>query len=316
MVELSIITPTYNEEEVFPEFIKRLLAVMGKIKVPYEIIIVDDGSTDKTRTLIKKEASQNKNIKPVFFSRNFGHQAAVSAGLKYASGNAVVVLDSDLQDPPEVAEEMYDLFKKGNDVVYAVRKKRKEGALKRLCYYLYYRIAQFGSEHITLPLDAGDFSLMSQRVVKEINKMPERNRYVRGMRAFAGFEQIGLPYERDQRHAGESKYSAFKLFKLAYDGLFSFTRVPLMVVNIFAVVFSSLAVLGIAIVLFMRLATNLSIPGFASTAILILAMGGVQLFLLGIIGEYVKRISEEVKQRPVYIVEDTINFPEELSSKK
>lgn len=311
MPELSIVIPVYNEESVLHELLTRLSAVTEALGVSWEIIFVDDGSTDRTAEIIKTRATADLRIKLICLSRNFGHQAAVSAGLEHATGSAVVVMDGDLQDPPEIIPEMYALYRKGNDVVYAVRKARKEGLLKRFCYYLFYRIAHKTGEQVSLPLDAGDFSLMARRIVERINRFPERGRYMRGLRSWVGFRQVGLPYERDERRGGVSKYGVFKLFRLAYDCFFGFTRLPLLIINVLGFAFSVLSCLGIVVIFFLRLFTRMYIPGFASTAILILFTGGVQLFMLGIVGEYMKRLYDEVRQRPLYLVDEKINLGHE-----
>ena len=306
--DISVIIPLYNDEEVFTETLKRVAGILEALGNTYEIVFVDDGSSDQTRNLLEKETTMNKHVKAIFFSRNFGHQAAVSAGLKHSKGKVVIVMDSDMQDPPELIPKMYSLFKEGNDVVYGIRKKRKESLIKRFCYHAFYRIAQIGSGKLKLPLDAGDFSLMSRRVVDHINNFPERNRYVRGLRSWVGFRQIGIPYERGSRYAGVSKYNTLKLFKIAYDGLFAFTELPLLIVNILGITFSIISFLGIILILGLRLFTSVYIPGFASTVIIILFIGGIQLLMLGIVGEYIKRLYDETKQRPLYIVDDTINL--------
>ncbi|MBI3442698.1 MAG: glycosyltransferase family 2 protein [Candidatus Sungbacteria bacterium] len=311
MPELSIIIPVYNEHETIPELVGRLLKTAVLLNISCEMLFVDDGSTDQTPALLYEYAAKDMRIKIISFSRNFGHQAAVSAGLTYARGNAIAVMDGDLQDPPEFLPSLYALYKEGNDVVYAVRTSRKEGFIKRCAYFLFYRIARATGDGIALPLHAGDFSLMSRRVVDHINRFPERGRYVRGLRSWVGFRQVGLSYERDERHDGVSKYSIFKLFRLAYDCFFGFTRLPLLIINVLAFVFSLLSCLGIAVIFGLRLFTHAYIPGFASTAILILFTGGIQLFMLGIVGEYMKRLYDEVRQRPLYLVDKKINFDRE-----
>jgi polyisoprenyl-phosphate glycosyltransferase len=308
--ELSIIIPVMNEEAVFKALLTRMRTTIEKIGASYEILFVDDFSTDNTRTLIENETRTDSRVKGLFFSRNFGHQAAVSAGLEHCCGNAVVVMDGDLQDPPELIPEMYGLYKAGNEVVYGIRKKRKEGLIKRLCYFLYYRLLASHNGRYHMPKDAGDFCLLSRKVADHINSFKEHGRYVRGIRAWIGFKQIGIPYERDGRYAGTSKYSAIRLFQLAYDGLFSFTDLPLMLVNIFGFVFSTLAILGVIIYLILRIAGIGYVPGFATTIIFILFIGGIQLLMLGIVGEYIKRIFDEVKSRPIYIVERKMNIHE------
>jgi dolichol-phosphate mannosyltransferase len=311
MPELSIIIPVYNEQETIPELVRRLLKTAALLDISCEMLFVDDGSTDQTPALLHEYAAKDTRLKIISFSRNFGHQAAVSVGLTYARGKAIAVMDGDLQDPPEFLTSLYARYQEGNDVVYAIRTSRKEGLIRRCAYFLFYRIARATGDGVALPLDAGDFSLMSRRVVDQINRFPERGRYVRGLRSWVGFRQIGLPYERDERHDGISKYSIFKLFRLAYDCFFGFTRLPLLIINVLGFIFSLLSCLGIVAIFALRLFTKAYIPGFASTAILILFAGGIQLFMLGIVGEYIKRIYDETRRRPLYIVDKKINFDRE-----
>ncbi len=308
MKDISVVIPVFNEEEVFPELYKRVEATLVSMHCSYEIIFVDDGSSDKTRALIEASAKRNQNIKSLFFSRNFGHQPAVFAGLSKASGEVVVVMDGDLQDPPECIPVFYKKHKEGFDVVYAVRTKRKEGILLRFAYSLYYRILKKWSKGITLPLDAGDFCLMTKRVRDVICSMPESNPYIRGLRAWAGFRQIGMEYERDARFAGESKYSFWKLCKLAYDGFFSFSNLPLTLVTFFGFFCFGISVLGIVGVILVRLFTTDYPTGFASVAVLVVFIGGIQLLSIGIIGEYIHRIFEETKKRNLFIVDREIGF--------
>lgn len=302
MKEFSIVVPIYNEEAVLPELERRLLTLL-KHSDSFEVILVDDGSTDASRSIIQEICKRDIKVRFVFLSRNFGHQAAVSAGLCAARGQYVGVIDADLQDSPDVLLEMYRKAKSGFDVVYGVRQNRKEGVLKKTAYFVFYRFLSFLTQKNKIPLDAGDFSVMSRRVVDVINNLPERNRFVRGLRSWVGFTQVGFPYEREKRFAGETKYSVRKLFKLAYDGIFSFSYIPLSFISAVGFVVSTVSFVGIVVVLYFKIFTNASIPGFASTATITLFLGGIQMLSLGVIGEYIKRMYEEVKNRPNFIIE-------------
>ena len=311
MKKISIIVPCFNEEAVLPELFERLDKVAATWGMEPEIICVDDGSRDRTWELLKAKNQKNPRWRCLSFARNFGHQTAVSAGLFHATGDAVVVIDADLEDPPEEISRLLQKWREGYDVVYGVRQNRKESWFKRLCYWAFYRImARLVAFEV--PLDSGDFCLISRRVVDTINAMPERNRFVRGLRAWSGFRQIGVPYERAARFAGKPKYSFSKLIKLATDGLFSFSTVPLRAATYLGLSVSALAFFG-AVVTFVQkiFATQLAKIGLAPTAgfptivISILFLGGVQLICLGILGEYIGRIYEEVKGRPLWIMRDS-----------
>jgi dolichol-phosphate mannosyltransferase len=272
-----------------------------------EVVLVNDGSRDKTEELINSIGIKDNRYQVITLSRNFGHQVAVTAGLKYAKGTeAIMVLDGDLQDPPELLETFYDYYKKGYDVVYGVRKKRKENPIKRASYHAFYRILKSLSS-IDIPLDSGDFSLMSRKVVDLINSMPEESRFLRGMRAWTGFKQIGVEYERLARVAGDSKYSMKKLFKLAYNGIFNFSEFPIKLITrigLVAVIIS----LGYSIyALVMKVAFGSVPEGFTALIFVITMFGGIQLLSIGIIGEYVTRIFFQSKQRPLFIVKSRIS---------
>jgi dolichol-phosphate mannosyltransferase len=310
MPKISVIVPCFNEEDVLPKLFDRLGAVIPTWNADYEIICVDDGSRDRTWELLKAQNQKDPHWRSLSFARNFGHQIAVSAGLFYATGDAAVIIDADLQDPPEEIARLLAKWQAGFDIVYAVRQKRKEGWLKRFCYWTFYRLmARLVA--FDIPLDSGDFSLMSRRVVETINAMPERNRFVRGLRAWSGFRQIGVPYERAARAAGEPKYTFKKSFKLAMDGLFSFSAVPLRLATYLGLWVSVFAFLG-AVFTFAQKVFSAQFakiglappPGFPTMVISILFLGGVQLICLGILGEYIGRIYEEVKGRPLWIIRD------------
>jgi dolichol-phosphate mannosyltransferase len=308
---ISIIIPCFNEEAVLPELFERVGYLAATWGLEPEIICVDDGSRDRTWELLLAQNQKDPRWRCLRFARNFGHQIAVSAGLFYADGDAVVVMDADLEDPPEEIPRLLEKWRAGYDVVYAIRQNRKEGWVKRLCYWGFYRVmARLVSFEI--PLDTGDFCLLSRRVVETINGMPERNRFVRGLRAWSGFQQTGIAYERAARFAGATKYSFGKLLKLATDGLFSFSTVPLRVATWLGLWVSALAFFGVVFTLaqkifstqFERIGLKPS-AGFPTIMISILFLGGVQLVCLGILGEYIGRIYEEVKGRPLWILRDS-----------
>lgn len=309
-----MVIPCYNEEEVLPKLFERLSNAAESWKKDWEVICVDDGSKDKTWEILQSKSSTDPRWKAIAFSRNFGHQTAISCGLENAQGDAVIVLDADLQDPPEELHRYISKWEEGYDVVYAVRQKRKESHPKRFAYWLFYRVL---SKLITfeIPLDSGDFSIMDRKVVNVLKAMPERNRFVRGLRAWSGFKQIGLAYERHERAAGETKYPFKKLLKLAFDGIFSFSTVPLTITSYFGLLISSVALFGVMFTFLQRLFENEfskigigPVPGYATTLISVLFLGGVQLISLGIIGHYLSRIYEEVKGRPQWIIKDKVGL--------
>lgn len=298
---LSVVIPVYNEESNIDLLIQRLreaLASLGDV----EYIFVNDGSRDQTLAKVKGLREGDPSVKYLSFSRNFGHQIAVTAGLDAANGEAVVIIDADLQDPPEVIPQLFTKFREGYDVVYAVRSKRKgEGFLKKLTAAMFYRLLRFLTG-FDIPVDVGDFRLMSRRAVLVFNQLRERHRFVRGMVSWLGFKQIGVEYVRDPRHSGSTKYTLGKMVKLALDGITSFSNVPLQVAGHMGFWISGIALFYIFYILFMKLFTDRPIIGWASTMTAIFFFGGVQLITLGVIGEYIGRISDEVKQRPIYII--------------
>jgi glycosyltransferase involved in cell wall biosynthesis len=311
MQTVSVVVPCFNEQTVLPELFKRLSAAAAAWNMDYEVICVDDGSHDDTWELLKQQHAADPRWRCLSFARNFGHQIAVSAGLHYAIGDAVIVSDADLQDPPEEISKLIQKWREGYEVVYAVRQKRKENFLKRACYWGFYRMMSF-LVPFEIPLDAGDFCLVSRRVVNVINAMPERSRFVRGLRAWVGFKQIGISYEREARAAGSSKYNMRKLFKLAWDGIFSFSAVPLRLAAYLGFIVSLVAFLGALFTFCQKMfATEFAAIGLAPSAgfptivISILFLGGVQLICLGILGEYLGRVYDEVKGRPLWIIRDS-----------
>jgi polyisoprenyl-phosphate glycosyltransferase len=303
----SIIIPLYNEEKTIPELFTRLAAVTDGMSDSWELILVDDGSTDGSFTAMCALHRNDPRIKVVRLSRNFGHQIAISAALDLAQGDAVILMDGDLQDPPELLPQLLKLWKDGYHVVYTVKTSRKENWLKRLAFKSFYRILSAMSS-IKIPMDAGNFSLMDRRVVEVLRTMPERNRYISGLRAWAGFQQTAVYYDRGPRFAGKPQMSLGRLFHLALDGIFSFSNAPLRAAIYFGMAAAMVSFAGGLYVVYEKLFTNLAILGWASTIVSILFVGGMILMTLGVIGEYISRIYEEVKKRPLYVIRDKIGF--------
>jgi polyisoprenyl-phosphate glycosyltransferase len=297
---LSVIVPVLNEEANIPELVRRLRATLDR-GLPFDVIFVDDGSTDRTSTLLHGLHAEDPRIKSIHLTRTFGHQAAISAGLQAATGDAVIVMDGDLQDAPEVVPQFVARWLDGDDVVYAIRQSRQASWPKRLAYRLFYRLLARMSA-IELPLDSGDFSLMDRRVVDVLNALPERTRFVRGLRGWAGFRQSGVPCARAGRFAGPTKHTYRTLLRLALDGFFAFSYTPLQLASALG-----LAVSGVALVLALGLLVTtivLGTPlhGWAVLLVAVLFLGGIQLVCVGILGEYVGRIYDEVRARPSFVV--------------
>ena len=299
--EVSIVIPVYNEVENLAVLYDRLVNALEEAAISFEVVFVDDGSTDESVKCLNDLSVSDKRVVVVELARNFGHQVAITAGLDFACGRGIVVMDADLQDPPEVLPQFIDKWREGHDVVYAIRERRKESWILRLSYAMFYRVLHHIA-HIDIPLDAGDFCIMDRRVVELLKQMPERNRFVRGIRSWVGFNQVGLPFERHERHAGQSKYTVGRLMLLALDGLISFSYVPLRVITALGLSVSVVSLL-LAIFFFVKkLLYGLSPPGYASIIVSIFFLAGIQLITLGVIGEYVGRIFEEAKRRPMYVL--------------
>jgi dolichol-phosphate mannosyltransferase len=306
-VELSVIIPVYNEEDTLPELRKRLGEVLARVAPNHEVWLVNDGSADATEQILGTICTPGSRWRAIHFSRNFGHQAAVAAGLRNATGRAVVVMDADLQDPPELLEQLLERWREGYEVVYAQRVSReREGAAKRGFAWAYYRVLQAVTP-VDIPADTGDFCLMDRKVVDALVALPERNRYIRGLRAWLGFRQTAVRFERAARFAGEPKYTFRKSLSLAVNGIVSFSKQPLRIATWFGLLVSLASfLLGIWFII-LRLTGGFEIRGWASTVVIILFLGGVQLLTIGIIGEYLARIYDEVKQRPLFVVRSMHN---------
>lgn len=301
-ITYSIVGPIYNELENIPELYRRVKEVMDSTHEPWELLLVDDGSTDGSTELICELAKQDKRIRPVVFARNFGHQIAITAGWDYSRGDAVVIIDADLQDPPELILDMIKKWQEGYEVVFAVRAEREgESWFKVWTASLFYRII-YRITDVKIPLDAGDFRLMDRKVVNVLKQMRERHRFPRGMSAWVGFKQIGIEYKRAARVAGETKYPFRKMFRLALNAITSFSYFPLQVATFFGFASAGLAILAIPPVIYLRITGSQAFFGQATTLIAVLFLGGVQLISLGILGEYIGRLYDEAKGRPLYIV--------------
>lgn len=313
-VRISAVLPVFDEQENIPEAYRRTTATLASLTDEYEILFVNDGSADESLSMLEQLAATDPRVRVVDFSRNFGHQVAISAGMYYAGGDVVALLDADLQDPPEELGRFIDAWREGYDVVYAVRRNRKEGVVKRAAYFLFYRLWKTTSS-IPVSLDAGDFCVLDRRVVDVFNALPERARFLRGLRSWIGFSSIGVEYDRPLRSAGEPKYSWFRLIRLAFDGLVSFSRLPLQLMSVIGVLVATLSAVGLMIT-FLEGLGNFTLfgrepaTGFTKIVMSILFLSGVQLIFLGVIGEYIGRIFEEVKQRPLFVVRRLIGFPE------
>ncbi|MGE5236720.1 MAG: glycosyltransferase family 2 protein [Acidobacteriota bacterium] len=304
-IELSVVVPVFNEEANIPELHRRLSAVLERAVDSYEIVFVDDGSRDRSWSLITDLARQDPHVRGLSFSRNFGHQMAFSAGLDHARGQAVVIMDADLQDPPEVIPELLARWRAGSEVVYAVRTSREgETAFKRATAALFYRLMQRITQ-VPIPVDTGDFRLMGPRALAAFRRLPERHRFTRGLVAWLGFRQTGVPYARAARRAGATGYPLRKMLRFAVDGITSFSHVPLQLATWLGFLVSLLAFAYIVVVVALKV-IGISWPGYTSLMAAILFLGGVQLVMIGLLGEYLGRVYDEVKRRPLYLVQATV----------
>jgi dolichol-phosphate mannosyltransferase len=310
-LQYSLILPIYNEEANIPELYRRVKAVMDQLEGKAELIFVDDGSRDRSLAMLQELQQQDERVCYLSFARNFGHQIAVTAGMNFSRGAVVAVMDADLQDPPELIPEMVKQWQQGYQVVYARRtQRRQESWLKRLFAYGFYRVLRTLAD-VEIPTDTGDFCLMDRQVVDLLNTMPERNRYIRGLRAWVGFRQTAIAFERDPRFAGDVKYTFKKSFALAINGLVSFSKAPLRMSTYMGLLAAAIALLMAGLVLYWRLfEPNSPVTGFATIAVAIFFLGAVQLISIGILGEYIGRIYEEVKGRPLYTLAEVRGFEE------
>ena len=305
--ELSVVVPVYNEQESVPELYRRLTAALSGVVKSFEVVLVDDGSNDRSWEIIRELAARDGRVKGLSFSRNFGHQTAFTAGLDHADGDAVVIMDADLQDPPELLPELLARWREGYDVVYAVRARRHgETAFKLFTAAAFYRLLR-RITRVDIPVDTGDFRLMSRKAVEAFRRMPERHRFTRGMVAWLGFRQVGVPYARAARHAGETKYPLRKMLRLASDGITSFSYIPLQLASWIGLAVSGLALLALVVAVAIRLGGG-TMPAWTIAAAALALLGGVQLVAVGLLGEYVGRVLDEVKRRPLYLVRDSVGL--------
>lgn len=308
VIKYSVVVPVYNEELCIEVTHRHLTKVMSSTEEDYEIIYVNDGSRDKSMELISEISEKDNRAKLINFSRNFGHQIAITAGMHYSAGQAVVVIDADLQDPPEVIIDMIKKWKEGYDVVYGKRISRKgETVFKKVTAKLFYRFLN-SMTSVDIPVDTGDFRLIDRKVCDSMNGLSEKSRYVRGLVSWVGYKQIGVEYVREERFAGETKYPFKKMIKLASDAIFSFSYKPLKIAGVIGWGVSGLGFIYLLIIVWQKLFTDTTIEGWASTIAILLFFSGISLILHSIVGEYVGRIYEETKNRPLYIVRDTVGF--------
>ena len=303
-ITYSVIAPIYNELENLPELYRRVSEVMSNMEGTWELLLVDDGSTDGSTEVIRQLARDDHHVRPLIFARNFGHQVAITAGWDHARGQAVIIIDADLQDPPEVIPDLVAKWKEGYQVVYAVRQEREgESWFKKTSAALFYRVIHRITD-VKIPVDTGDFRLMDRKVVDVLKTMRERHRFPRGMSAWVGFKQVGVPYDRAARHAGVTKYPFRKMLKLALNAVTGFSYFPLQLATYFGFASAVLAAIAIPVVIVLRLVGSDFFGGQASTLIAVLFLGGVQLISLGVLGEYLGRIYDEAKGRPLYIISE------------
>jgi polyisoprenyl-phosphate glycosyltransferase len=313
--EISIVIPLYNEEKVFHQLVERLTDVMNNSEETIEVVLVNDGSKDITAKLIDDLAMNDNRFHGVLLSRNHGHQLALSAGLAKALGTkAIFVLDGDLQDPPELLHRFFKKIKEGYEVVFAVRKKRKEGVIKKIAYHLFYRFLDKIS-YVKIPLDSGDFCMMSRRVVNVLNSMPEKSRFIRGMRTWIGYKQIGIEYERDARAEGESKYSFKMLLRLAFEGIFNFSEFPIRVITRLGIFSFVLSFIYLMVVLYKKIFLKNVPVGFTALIVTIVLFSSAILISIGVLGEYILRIFYQTKERPLYIIDYEIVNKEKIENK-
>jgi len=300
---LSIVAPVYNEEATISEFRRRVAGAMQELGVPYELLLVDDGSSDRTPELLRQIAAADPAVRTITLSRNFGHQAALTAGLDQAAGDAIVMLDSDLQDPPELIADLLAQWREGADVVYAVRRQRQgEGRFKLATARGFYRVFSKLAE-VELEPNSGDYRLLDRKALDALGSMRERNRFLRGMTVWVGFTQTAVAYDRDPRYAGETKYTLRRMIRFSFDAISSFSQMPLQAATALGFIFSLIAFLGMPVAILFK-ATGQFVPGITTVLFAVLLLGGIQLITVGIIGEYIGRIYEEVKGRPLYLLED------------
>jgi len=314
--EFSVVVPCYNEQEVITETYNRLTKVMTGMGEPYELLFINDGSKDNTAQIIADICGKDHSVKLINFARNFGHMSAISAGMEHAAGEAVFIIDADLQDPPELFPEMAAKWREGYHVAYGKRTKRKgESFFKRITAKIFYRFMR-SMTTVDLPSDTGEFRLIDRKVCDAVNKMPEKNRYIRGLVSWVGFNQIAVPYVREERFAGVTKYPLRKMMSFAMDAVTSFSYKPLKLATMIGFIISFLSFLYILFAIYLRIFTDLTITGWASTIAAILLTQGIVLMILGLMGEYIGRIYSEIQNRPSYIIQEIIEYKDDSNNPK
>ena len=309
---LSVVAPVFNEAELLPAFCDEMKRILDEIGEPWELILVDDGSRDGSLEIMRAQHARDPRVKIISFSKNFGGQLAITAGLDYASGDAVVIIDADLQDPPEVVKQLYARWREGYEVVYAQRAGRAgETWFKKLTAAMYYRVIR-GIANVDIPLDTGEFRLLDRKAADALRSVREQHRYLRGLAAWIGFKPIAVPYQRAARTAGETKYTLAKMIRLAIDGITNFSYLPLQLATYAGFVVAGVSLVGILATIFVRLFMGQELTGQATTLVAVLFLGGIQLICLGVIGEYLGRIYDEVKRRPLYLVGEALGFDERI----
>lgn len=307
---ISVVAPVFNEEPILHELYHRLRETMDGIGEPWELVFVNDGSRDGSYAIMRELHDQDPRVRVVNFSRNFGHQIAITAGADYAQGDAVVIIDADLQDPPSLIADMVAKWRQGYEVVYAVRAKRHgETWFKLFTAHFFYRLIR-GITGVNIPVDTGDFRLLDRKAVEALKSMREHHRFMRGMSSWVGYRQTGIEYVRAERFAGETKYPLKKMIRFALDGITSFSYLPLQLATYAGFIIAAISVLGLCVTVALRLSGSQAFYGQATTLVMVLFLGGIQLISLGIIGEYLGRIYDEVKKRPLYIVSEALGFEE------
>ncbi len=306
MCQLTVVAPVYNEEGGIAKFCEALISTLSSASIDYEIVLIDDGSSDNSFLEMASVRAKNPRVRIIRFARNFGHQLAITAGMRLSRGVAVVVMDCDFQDSPKIILEFVDKWQKGYEVVYGVRKERKgETWFKKISAFLFYRLLR-ASTNIDIPKDAGDFYLLDRKVVDVLNRMDERHRFMRGLLAWVGFKRIGVEYVRQPRLTGVTKYSFLKMLKFSLDAATSFSFLPLRVISFVGLVISFLSFLGIIAILFVKIFTQYTVTGWSSLMVAVLFIGGIELIAIGIIGEYLARIGDDVKGRPLYVIAEIL----------
>ncbi|MCO6432087.1 MAG: glycosyltransferase family 2 protein [Deltaproteobacteria bacterium] len=314
-IDISIIVPVYNEDQLLHALAERITMILRSSDLNFEILFIDDGSNDRSLEILAQLAIANSNVRVIALSRNFGQQAAFSAGIDQMRGRAAILMDADLQDDPAVIPNFVKHWKEGFDVVFAIRVHRKERTSKRWAYTIFYKILSFLADS-PIPRDAGDFCLLDEKVVKQLRAMPEYHRFLRGMRGWLGFKQLGIPVPRDSRFAGSPKYNLRKLTRLALDGIMTSSTLPLRAISVLGLILAVIATIMALVYLYIKISSGLGPPGFATLVVIVCFFSGIQLIVIGVVGEYVGRIFEQVRGRPTYVIREILSPPSQNNAKQ